>query len=313
MLVSGQTRLCRDQHACMPRRAMVQRRMHDTDHRAGRAIPPTASSTLMGRAMTTEGRATSDNAASESMAAGESPNPDIAMMIEIAEVSLRRGARQLFDRLSLRLNERRIGLIGGNGSGKSSLLRLINGLLLPDSGEVHVGVDTTRSARDKVMAGFGFVFQNPDHQIIFPTVAEEIESGLTLRGLPRVDAKQAAQRLLVEHDCADWGACAIHELSEGQKQLVCILSALACQPHTLLLDECFASLDLRTRLELARTLRTLPQRQIMASHDLDLLAGFDRIIWLDDGHIRGDGTPCDIIPRYRAAMDFAAPMRRVGE
>ncbi len=223
--------------------------------------------------------------------------------IELVDVGIRRGTRQVFVRLSLHLNERRIGLIGGNGSGKSSLLRLLNGLLLPDSGHVQVGPDTTHRARDKVMAGFGFVFQNPDHQIIFPTVAEEIESGLSLRGANRIEAREAARHLLAAHGCADWGARAIAELSEGQKQLICILSALACAPHTLLLDECFASLDLRTRLDLARTLRELPQRQIMASHDLDLLADFDRVIWLDDGHIRGDGAPADIISRYRAAMN----------
>lgn len=275
------------------------------------------------------------------MASGERPPSDIAMIvkkatiertafaqaaaeiatIEITDVSLNRGGRRLFDRLNLHLSERRIGLIGGNGSGKSSLLRLINGLLLPDSGEVSVGSHTTRAARDKVMAGFGFVFQNADHQIIFPTVAEEVESGLTLRGATRKDAKQAAQHLLAVHGCENWGGRAIAELSEGQKQLVCILSALACAPHTLLLDECFASLDLRTKLELARTLRVLPQRQIMASHDLDLLSDFDRVIWLEDGSIRGDGAPADIITRYRAAihdaMDAtigtAAPRRQAGQ
>lgn len=229
-------------------------------------------------------------------------------MIALASVTLARSGRPLFSNLDLQLSERRIGLIGLNGSGKSSLLRLLNGLLLPDHGEVLVAGHSTRDARDMVLAQTGFVFQNPDHQILFPTVGEEIAFGLTLRGMAAREAHARASALLADHGCAGWEGLACQELSEGQKQMVCILSALACEPHTLLLDECFASLDLRARSDFATLLRNLPQRQIMASHDLDLLSDFDRIIWLDEGQVRGDGLPAHVIAAYRTfALGASTP------
>lgn len=223
--------------------------------------------------------------------------------IDLRAVRLTRGGRRVFDRLDLSLNERRIGIIGANGSGKSSLLRLINGLLLPDAGEVVVGARRTADAREQVMGQFGFVFQNPDHQILFPTVGEEISFGLTLRGMGRDAARARSEALLADHGCAGWQERACQELSEGQKQLVCILSAIAPQPHTLLLDECFASLDHRVRRELAEVISRLPQRQIMASHDLDLLGACERIVWLEEGGVRDDGPPVRVLAAYRAAMN----------
>jgi biotin transport system ATP-binding protein len=81
---------------------------------------------------------------------------------------------------------------------------------------------------------------------------------------------------------------------------VCILSVIAAEPRLLLLDEPFAGLDLSTRLGFAARLQALPQPIVMASHDLDLLATFDRIVWLKDGRVRADGEPGDVIARYRA-------------
>ncbi|TAK50371.1 MAG: energy-coupling factor ABC transporter ATP-binding protein [Xanthobacteraceae bacterium] len=222
--------------------------------------------------------------------------------IRFDAVSLARGGRSLFAGLNLTLDEHRIGLIGANGSGKSSLLRLINGLLLPDAGKVRIGGRDTVRDRDELPGRIGFVFQNPDHQIIFPTVGEEVAFGLTLRGLTKGEAAEQARALLAAHGCAGWEDRAVQELSEGQKQLVCILAVIAPQPGALLLDECFASLDLRARADLMARLMALPQRLIMASHDLDLLASFDRVIWLDGGRVCGDGAPAEIIAAYRAAM-----------
>jgi biotin transport system ATP-binding protein len=89
-------------------------------------------------------------------------------------VHLSRDGRRIFDDLSLHLRERRIGLVGDNGSGKSTLLRLVHGLLLPERGDVIVNGLRTTHVRGQVHADVGFVFQNPDHQIIFPTVGEEM-------------------------------------------------------------------------------------------------------------------------------------------
>lgn len=226
------------------------------------------------------------------------------IVFERAEV--RRASRQLLSIPALRLDAQRIGVIGDNGSGKSTMLRLINGLLLPSSGRIIVaGLETARH-RKELPAQVGFVFQNPDHQLIFPTVGEEIAFGLTERGMPARQARNQALTLLEQHGCTGWVDRNVNELSGGQKQLVCILAVLATEPSILLMDEPFSSLDLPTRLVLSRKIMRLPQQIVMASHDLDLLAQFDRVIWLDAGCIREDGSPADVLPAYREHAAMAA-------
>lgn len=104
--------------------------------------------------------------------------------ITFEQVQFRRANRQVLAIPELCLAERRIGLVGDNSSGKSTMLRLMNGLLLPSRGRVEVaGLDTLRHRKD-LPAKVGFLFQNPEHQLIFPTVAEEVAFGPTERGIP---------------------------------------------------------------------------------------------------------------------------------
>jgi biotin transport system ATP-binding protein len=226
--------------------------------------------------------------------------------IAFEDVEVRRAGRQVLAIAALRLATQRIGVIGDNGSGKSTLLRLVNGLLLPNSGRVVVGGLETARHRKELPARVGFVFQNPDHQLIFPTVGEEIAFGLTERGMPARQARQQALALLEQHGCSGWIDRNVNELSGGQKQLVCILAVLATEPSILLMDEPFSSLDLPTRLVLSRRITALPQQIVMASHDLDLLARFDRVIWLDAGRIRQDGSPAAVLSAYWAHAATAA-------
>jgi biotin transport system ATP-binding protein len=221
--------------------------------------------------------------------------------IVFRSVRLTRGGQSLFEGLDLALTERRVGLVGDNGSGKSSLLRLINGLLLPDRGEVIVHGRETRRHRKDLPGEVGFVFQNPDHQIIFPTVGEEIAFGFANRGLSDGAAEKEAQSYLAAHGCAGWASRAVHELSGGERQRVAILSVLAAEPSVLLLDEPFASLDLPSRLAFRRLILDLPQQIVMASHDLELMSDFERVVWLERGLVRADGAPETILPAYRAA------------
>ncbi|MFG1301271.1 ABC transporter ATP-binding protein [Xanthobacter sp. V3C-3] len=220
--------------------------------------------------------------------------------VRLAGVEVTRGGRAVFSGLSLTLAERRIGLVGDNGSGKSTLLRLINGLVLPDAGSVTVGDLDSRRDRRRLPAQVGFVFQNVDHQIIFPTVREEVAFGPIAQGVPKAEANAAAERLLARHGCAGWGERAVADLSEGQKQLVCILAALAAGPRVLLLDEPFSALDLSARLAFAARLAALDLQVVMASHDLHLFDGFDRVLWLKGGMVAADGTPGEVIPLYEA-------------
>lgn len=227
--------------------------------------------------------------------------PDHTIVFE--NVSLLRGTHRVFHDLSVTLNEQRIGLIGANGSGKSSMLRLINGLLLPDQGSVRVNELETKADRKQLPAQVGFVFQNPDHHILFPTVSEELAFGLIEQGMSQVEAARRVQAYLEDNNCSDWGSRAIYDLSEGQKQRVCLMSVMITHPRILLLDEPFSSLDLRQSHAFSKRLMQLSQMVIMACHQFEFLETFERVIWLDEGKIAADGKPTDVIAAYRA---FAA-------
>lgn len=221
--------------------------------------------------------------------------------VRFRDVVLRRGAATVFDGLTLNLAERRIGLIGDNGSGKSSLLRLGNGLLLPDSGSVTLYGLETRPERARLPAVAGFLFQIAEHQILFPTVGEEIAFGMREAGIQPDTAMQRVRTILCEYGWTGWEDRPVQQLSDGQKQRLCILAVLAMQPKILLLDEPFASLDWPTRQRLGAELMELPQQIVMASHDFELFEHFDRIVWLENGRIAGDGRPHDVIARYKEA------------
>lgn len=220
----------------------------------------------------------------------------------LSGVTLKRGAFSVFDRLSLTLGERRIALVGLNGSGKSSFLRLLNGLLLPNDGTVEVfGLDTRKAAR-QLPRHVGMVFQNPDHQMIFPTVREELAFAPRQFGASKTEADAAALVCLAEHGCTGWADRPVALLSEGQKQLVCLLAATISAPRLLLCDEPFAGLDLALRLHFGTFLAQAQASVLLVSHDLEMIEDFDRVIWFDGGQVRGDGSPGEVLPAYR---DFA--------
>lgn len=223
------------------------------------------------------------------------------LCIQFEQVSLTRNHTSVLNNLTFTLEQQRIGIIGHNGSGKSSLVRLINGLLQPDTGTISVHGKNPSVGPQKMSAEVGFIFQNPDHQIIFPTVEEEMSFGLLNQGYSKLHAKELVMTLLAEHQRTDWASKAIHSLSDGQKQLVCILSVLVMQPKVLILDEPFSALDLMTRYQLLNLLDTLPQQIVMISHELETFDQFDRILWLEKGSIYKDGNPTDILDEYMAS------------
>lgn len=214
--------------------------------------------------------------------------------MELHEISLTRGDRLIFQGLSLHLCEPRIGLIGPNGSGKSSLLRLLKGLLVPDSGSVR--------SPDRV----GFVFQNPDHQLLFPTVLEELCFGRTEQGDSPEQAKARARTLLAQHGYSFMQEKATHELSDGQKQLLCIFSVLADGADVILFDEPCASLDLVTTNAISKLIGSLSQQVVLATHDLRLLENFERVIWLENGNVKMDAPASQVLPAYEASYAGAS-------
>lgn len=224
-------------------------------------------------------------------------------LIELAGVDHTYGlgpsARVVLRGLDLRLGEQRVGVIGANGSGKSTFARLLNGLVLPTEGTVTVdGLDTRADGR-AVRRKVGFVFTDPDAQIVMPTVAEDVAFGLRRRGLDRREVDQRVAAALAAYGLADHRDHPAHLLSGGQKQLLALASVLVTEPEVLVLDEPTTLLDLANSRRIADVVDALPQQVVLVTHSLDLLAGFDRVLVFDDGAVVFDGLPGDAIAHYR--------------
>jgi len=223
--------------------------------------------------------------------------------MQITGLTLWRDDQLVFKDLNIHSSAHRLGLIGANGAGKSSLLRLMHGLLTPTSGRVDIAGPTA------------FLFQSPDQQILFPTVEEEICFGLLELGMSKASARERCKAILNEMGCPDWMPLACDALSDGQKQWLSLMALLALEPNTLLLDEPFASLDLHRSSRLAARLWSLPQRVIVSSHDLHALASCDEVIWMNKGQLIMQGSAREVIGAYKDAADAAtelAPANWVG-
>jgi biotin transport system ATP-binding protein len=221
------------------------------------------------------------------------------MLIEFKNVSIERERRLVLADLNLTLSEQRIGVVGPNGSGKSSLVRLVNGLLLPKTGQVSVdGLDTTRdlaAIRRKV----GFVFQNPDNQIVFPIVHEDIEFGLKQREPDPKRRVRRAQAALERVGVGHLTERSVHTLSGGERQLVALAAVLATEPDILVFDEPTTQLDLRLRNRFEQHLAGLPQPALVVSHDLVLMQQMDRLLVIDQGRMVFDGAPTETLAWYQ--------------
>lgn len=212
------------------------------------------------------------------------------------------GARRVLDDVTVRLEEQRVGVIGANGSGKSTFARLLNGLVLPSSGTVRVdGLDTRREGRE-VRRRVGFCFTDPDAQIVMPTVAEDVAFGLRRRGLTRAEVAARVEQALATYGLADHADHPAHLLSGGQKQLLALASVLVTEPRVLVMDEPTTLLDLRNAMRIARVVAGLPQQVVLVTHHLDLLADFDRVLVFESGRVVCDDVPAVAVPYYRGLM-----------
>jgi len=222
--------------------------------------------------------------------------------ITLQDASYSVAGKTILSGLSLHLTESRIGIIGRNGSGKTTLLRLIAGLIAPSAGSVRVEGINPYTDRKGTLARLGILFQNPDHQILFPTVEEELAFGLRQQGQPQTAALAAARAALATAGRAHWAGVAVSTLSGGQRHWLCLQAVLLMRPATILLDEPFAGLDLPSIARMTRHLTALPQRLITITHDPALVADADRVIWLDAGRVAADGPPAAILPAFTAEM-----------
>ncbi len=228
------------------------------------------------------------------------------MLIELAGVTHHYGDRLVLSEVTATLTEHRIGVIGANGSGKSTFARLLNGLLVPDAGSITLdGLDTGRDAR-AIRRRVGFCFTDPDAQIVMPTVAEDVAFGLRRLKLPRAEQRERVRAALARAGLSEHADHPAHLLSGGQKQLLALTSVLVTEPDLLVLDEPTTLLDLRNTRRIAAVVETLPQQVVLVSHDLDLLAGFDRVLVFDEARLVVDAAPDEAITRYRSLMTSGA-------
>jgi biotin transport system ATP-binding protein len=205
----------------------------------------------------------------------------------------------LLDSISLELTEQRIGVIGANGSGKSTVLRLVNGLVQPTEGRVTVdGADTVRDVRT-VRRNVGFVFTDPLSQLVMPTGREDVELSLRRSVRNGKERRQAAEAALDRLGLLELADQSIYELSGGERQLMALAAVLAVNPSVLVLDEPSTLLDLRNRELLRRTLAGLDQQIIMSTHDLELALEMDRVLVIEKGEVVFDGGAAPAVDHYR--------------
>ena len=210
--------------------------------------------------------------------------------------------RQVLRDLDLELSEQRIGVIGANGSGKSTFARLLNGLVLPTRGTVTVdGLDTRREGA-AVRRRVGFCFSDPDAQIVMPTVREDVALGLRRHRLSRAEVAERVDAALEAVGLSGHADHPAHLLSSGQKQLLALTSVLVTEPDVLVLDEPTTLLDLRNARDAVRRLAALRQQVVLVTHDLAALDGFDRVLTIDEGRVVFDGDPTGAVATYLAAM-----------
>ncbi|MFC8191117.1 energy-coupling factor ABC transporter ATP-binding protein [Cellulomonas sp. NPDC057328] len=214
---------------------------------------------------------------------------------------------RLLGPVSLRLAERRVAVVGANGSGKSTLARLLNGLVLPSAGHVRVdGLDTAHDGA-AVRRRVGFVFTDPDAQIVMPTPVEDV--ALSLRRTVPDAAERTARALdvLARFGLAERAHVPVHSLSGGQRQLLALAAVLATEPAVLVCDEPTTLLDLRWRTRVDALLASLEQQVVVVTHDLEAAAHAERVLVVDGGAVVADGPPGPGLAHYRALMTGPAP------
>jgi len=228
---------------------------------------------------------------------------DPARGIELRRLSHSYGDRSVLVDVDAHLTERRVGVVGANGSGKSTFARLLNGLVAPTTGQVLVdGLDTRTQVRE-VRRRVGFVFQDPDAQIVHPTVAEDVGYGLENQGVPPGERAERVAAVLDRYGLAGHADHPAHLLSGGQKQLLAIAGVLVMRPARIVFDEPTTLLDLVNARRIARVIDELEQQVVVVTHQLDLLDGFDRVLVIDGGRIVEDGPPRAAVTAYRSLME----------
>ncbi len=202
--------------------------------------------------------------------------------------------------VSLHINEGEwLAIVGHNGSGKSTMAKLLNGLQFPLEGEITVaGLKLNEENVWEIRKQIGMVFQNPDNQFVGTTVEDDVAFGLENHGIERQEMIRRVKDSLQKVGMDQFLNQEPHHLSGGQKQRVAIASVLALRPSIIILDEATSMLDPRGREEVLETVRELKNEKglsvVSITHDLEEAAKADRIIVMNQGRVYREGTPEEI-------------------
>lgn len=226
-------------------------------------------------------------------------------LIEFRNVSFRYGEEEpwVLKNCSFHIFENEwVAIIGHNGSGKSTIAKLLNGLLFPQEGEILInGLHVTEESIWEIRKDVGMVFQNPDNQFVGTTVQDDVAFGMENRGFERREMIKRIDDNLTAVGMQDFRMSEPHRLSGGQKQRVAIASVLAISPQVLILDEATAMLDPKGRAEIMNTVSRVQKEHLLSlitiTHDLQEVVQAERVIVMNEGEIWDEATPREIFSR----------------
>ncbi|MBX8945648.1 MULTISPECIES: energy-coupling factor ABC transporter ATP-binding protein [Lysinibacillus] len=202
-----------------------------------------------------------------------------------------------------------IAIVGHNGSGKSTIAKLMNGLLFPQQGDVRILREPLNEENLwESRSLMGMVFQNPDNQFVGATVQDDVAFALENNGIPFEEMVKRVHAALEQVKMSEFLDHEPHHLSGGQKQRVAIAGALALKPKLLILDEATSMLDPQGRAEVLQTVQTLRAETgltvLSITHDLEEAMLADRVLFMNDGKKFAEGTPAEIFALGDKLVEF---------
>ena len=226
-------------------------------------------------------------------------------MIEFENVSFSYdGQRPILENVCFRLKKgETVGLIGANGAGKSTIMKLLLGLLTGEGKITVGGLPMNRQNLAAIRQKVGFVLQDSDNQMFMPTVYEDMIFGPRNYGLSREETDQRVDEVLSRLGLTELKYRHNHKITGGEKRMAAIATILAMEPEAILMDEPSTALDPVNRRTVINTINALPQTKLIASHDLDMILDTcQRVILLSHGRIVADGA-AEIILRDKALLE----------
>ena len=219
-------------------------------------------------------------------------------MIEFENVSFAyEQGSPVIDNLSFTIGDgESVGLIGANGAGKSTIMKLLLGLVTGEGRIAVDGIDVSRENLGKIRHKLGFVLQNSDNQMFMPTVFEDMMFAPLNYMVSREAAEKRVDEVLERLDLQYLKHKYNHKISGGEKRMAAIATILAMEPEAVLMDEPTSALDPYNRRIVINTIRGMEQTKIITSHDLDMIMDTcDRVILLSKGKIVADGSAEEIL------------------